>query len=499
LQDTQIFLLQPLAMAETSQYSPFQQELLRNLCQINTNVSSLIKVFAKFQENVLAMNHRRVDELAVPHLSQSTSSVTPQTKEPKTPQCNAKSSRTQQDQLSPMPARRSFLQQSKSMPHDLKPLQVHTIQEGHHEPEYATPGDTPTAAKHSDTAFRQSSGGNADHEDEPVLMSRSEVLVDDPVLSLDSGDEDDRNSVGLPIDHREMTMRHHQLTHAKSCRNSSKYDDKQISSLLKRAAAVSTRMSPTHSGQRHKSSSATATSSASMAALLRANQYRGKGVRGKKRSSMFDRSGRAPVFNPEHVLLRSNNRVSINVGGNRFQTTLNTLVADQSSMLSAMFSGRFKLEQDENGAIFIDRDPTHFRHILNFLRDGIEYLKHGGLLQQPEAIVNELLQEAKFYNIRPLVDYIQLQQTRKNKKRGDELTHEKQYKLIAHIKLEELEAVFNKYTGSAGYDFEEWLYVSPWKTSRSSTTAPFFVMLFSKKLSRAEVRLLDRLTNIDFQ
>ena len=126
-------------------------------------------------------------------------------------------------------------------------------------------------------------------------------------------------------------------------------------------------------------------------------------------------------------------------------------------------------------------------------------MKHGGLLQQPEAIVNELLQEAKYYNIRPLVDYIQLQQTRKNKKKGDELTHEKQYKLISNIKLEDLESVFNKYTGSAGYDFEEWLYVSPWKTSRNSTTTPFFVMLFSKKLSRAEVRLLDRLTNIDFQ
>ena len=40
------------------------------------------------------------------------------------------------------------------------------------------------------------------------------------------------------------------------------------------------------------------------------------------------------------------------------------------------------------------------------MRDGVDYLKKGGLLQQPEGIVNELLQEARFYNIRPLVDYI---------------------------------------------------------------------------------------------
>ena len=120
-------------------------------------------------------------------------------------------------------------------------------------------------------------------------------------------------------------------------------------------------------------------------------------------------------------------------------------------------------------------------------------------MQQSDAIIMELLQEAKFYNIRPLVDYIQLQQTRKNKKKGDELTHEKQYKLVTNIGLDQMEDVFNKYTGSAGYDFEEWLFVSPIKMGRNNVSSPFFTMLFSKKLSRAEVRLLDRLTNIDFQ
>jgi len=225
------------------------------------------------------------------------------------------------------------------------------------------------------------------------------------------------------------------------------------------------------------------------------NGHGGHGGRERDR----ERNNGARVFDPSHVFLSKSNRVAINVGGLQFVTTSNTISADQSSMLSAMFSGRFKIERDETGAVFIDRDPTHFRHILNFLRDGIEYLKHGGLLQQPDAIVNELLQEAKFYNIRPLVDYIQLQQTRKNKKNGDELTHEKQYKLVTNIGIDEFEDVFNKFTGSAGYDFEEWLFVSPYKTSRSNSSAPTFTMLFSKKLSRAEVRLLDRLTSIDFQ
>ena len=35
-----------------------------------------------------------------------------------------------------------------------------------------------------------------------------------------------------------------------------------------------------------------------------------------------------------------------------------------------MFSGRHALEPQEDGSFFIDRDGTHFRHILNYLRTG---------------------------------------------------------------------------------------------------------------------------------
>ena len=61
--------------------------------------------------------------------------------------------------------------------------------------------------------------------------------------------------------------------------------------------------------------------------------------------------------------------VHLNVGGTKFQTTISTL-SRVDGMLSRMFSGRHALHTDGDGCVFIDRDGTHFRLILNFLRTG---------------------------------------------------------------------------------------------------------------------------------
>jgi hypothetical protein len=60
--------------------------------------------------------------------------------------------------------------------------------------------------------------------------------------------------------------------------------------------------------------------------------------------------------------------VRLNVGGMMFATTVDTLTQrDTDSMLAVMFSGRHRLHMDsKKGAVFIDRDGTHFRHILNW-------------------------------------------------------------------------------------------------------------------------------------
>ena len=60
--------------------------------------------------------------------------------------------------------------------------------------------------------------------------------------------------------------------------------------------------------------------------------------------------------------------IKLNVGGHIHTTSTLTLTKEPLSMLAAMFSGRHSVKAQEDGSYFIDRDGTHFRYILNYLR-----------------------------------------------------------------------------------------------------------------------------------
>ena len=96
--------------------------------------------------------------------------------------------------------------------------------------------------------------------------------------------------------------------------------------------------------------------------------------------------------------------VKLNVGGHQFMTSTVTLTRDPESMLAAMFSGRHHLRLTPDGAVFIDRDGTHFRWILNFLRDGA---LHPGTLPRDESLVLELMAEAEYYQLQGLHAFLQ--------------------------------------------------------------------------------------------
>ena len=100
----------------------------------------------------------------------------------------------------------------------------------------------------------------------------------------------------------------------------------------------------------------------------------------------------------EHVHFSST--IELNVGGQHFTTSLQTLTKDTGSMLHAMFSGRFDTKPAEDGSYFIDRDGSHFRYILNYLRTGRL------LLPEDKLVRKELLEEAEFYQIHGMINGI---------------------------------------------------------------------------------------------
>eukprot|EP01114_Cavostelium_apophysatum_P001003 TRINITY_DN10869_c0_g1_i1.p1 TRINITY_DN10869_c0_g1~~TRINITY_DN10869_c0_g1_i1.p1 ORF type:complete len:311 (+),score=64.19 TRINITY_DN10869_c0_g1_i1:99-1031(+) len=63
-------------------------------------------------------------------------------------------------------------------------------------------------------------------------------------------------------------------------------------------------------------------------------------------------------------------RVKLNIGGKKFETSKSTLLLIKNTYFSAMLSsGQWK--PDEQGYFFIDRSPKHFAAILEYLRTGI--------------------------------------------------------------------------------------------------------------------------------
>ena len=105
-------------------------------------------------------------------------------------------------------------------------------------------------------------------------------------------------------------------------------------------------------------------------------------------------------------------KVNLNVGGQHFTTTVQTLTKDPDSMLGAMFSGRFPMKPSEDGTFFIDRDGTYFRYILNYLRDGKLSLPEGA------TVIEEIEAEAEFYQIQGILEELGKPRPSKGADRG---------------------------------------------------------------------------------
>uniref|UniRef100_A0A2R5LFT7 Putative potassium channel tetramerization domain protein n=2 Tax=Ornithodoros turicata TaxID=34597 RepID=A0A2R5LFT7_9ACAR len=93
--------------------------------------------------------------------------------------------------------------------------------------------------------------------------------------------------------------------------------------------------------------------------------------------------------------------VKLNVGGTCFLTTRTTLCRDPKSFLYRLCQEDPELssDKDETGAYLIDRDPTYFGPILN-------YLRHGKLVINKDLAEEGVLEEAEFYNITELIKLV---------------------------------------------------------------------------------------------
>eukprot|EP01032_Pedospumella_encystans_P002909 gene2909-3424_t len=67
-------------------------------------------------------------------------------------------------------------------------------------------------------------------------------------------------------------------------------------------------------------------------------------------------------------------------------------------MIGAMFSGRHALIVDNEGYYFIDRDGTHFRYILNFLRSPETFE-----CDLTGTALKELKNECEYYNLKAMM------------------------------------------------------------------------------------------------
>ncbi|XP_075441024.1 BTB/POZ domain-containing protein KCTD2 [Ascaphus truei] len=138
--------------------------------------------------------------------------------------------------------------------------------------------------------------------------------------------------------------------------------------------------------------------------------------------------------------------VRLNVGGTCFVSTKQTLSREPKSFLYRLCQEEPELgsDKDETGAYLIDRDPTYFGPILN-------YLRHGKLILNKELAEEGVLEEAEFYNIASLVRLVK-ERIRDNENRTSQGPIKHVYRVL-QCQEEELTQMVS--TMSDGWKFEQ--------------------------------------------
>lgn len=95
-------------------------------------------------------------------------------------------------------------------------------------------------------------------------------------------------------------------------------------------------------------------------------------------------------------------KIKLDVGGQIFATTITTLTKIPNSFFGAMFSGRWPDKRDQDGCFFIDRDPSVFGMVIQFLRD----YPHNKIVLSSLSLTQraQLREDAEYYQLKELLD-----------------------------------------------------------------------------------------------
>ncbi|XP_076644728.1 BTB/POZ domain-containing protein KCTD9 isoform X2 [Halictus rubicundus] len=112
-------------------------------------------------------------------------------------------------------------------------------------------------------------------------------------------------------------------------------------------------------------------------------------------------------INTRNQLNRNSEWITLNIGGKYFTTTRDTLTKKEPmSMLARMFTETtnnkdriLPSRQDHKGAFLIDRSPTYFEPLLN-------YLRHGQIILDANVNAAGVLSEARFYGIEGAIEIL---------------------------------------------------------------------------------------------
>jgi N-acetylneuraminic acid mutarotase len=96
--------------------------------------------------------------------------------------------------------------------------------------------------------------------------------------------------------------------------------------------------------------------------------------------------------------------VVLNIGGYRYETSVQALRRLPHTFFDAYFSGRYAQDVCADGSIFIDRDGKHFGQVLQYLRDGAMAVAEQDASELDIGMLRGLKREFDFYCIELVAD-----------------------------------------------------------------------------------------------